>query len=88
MEAAGISVIKQESGLHLFRHTVVSEVAKRLGLKMAQDQAGHSDISTTSNIYVHVDTAQKLEAAQAFQEAFANHLLPRLLPRLGTPPAN
>jgi hypothetical protein len=52
---------------------------------MPQDEAGHSDISTTSNIYVHVDAAQKLEAAQALQEAFANDLLPSLLPTLGTP---
>jgi len=85
MEAAGILVIKQESGMHAFRHTVVSEVAKRLGLKIAQDQAGHSDIGTTANTYTHVDTAQKLEAAQALQEAFADHLLPSLLPSFGTP---
>jgi integrase len=78
MTAAGIPVVKRESGLHMFRHTVVSEVAKRLGLKMAQDQAGHSDIQTTANIYTHVDAAQKLQAAAALQEAFATHLLPTL----------
>jgi integrase len=78
MEAATIPVVKRESGLHLFRHTVVSEVAKRLGLKMAQEQAGHSDIQTTANIYTHVDTDQKLQAAKALQEAFATHLLPSL----------
>jgi integrase len=78
MEVAGIPVIKRESGLDLFRHTVVSEVAKRLGLKMAREQAGHSDIQTTANIYTHVDAAQKLQAAAALQEAFATHLLPSL----------
>jgi integrase len=80
MEAAGIPVVKRESGLHLFRHTVGSDVAKRLGLKMAQDQAGHSDIQTTANIYTHVDAEQKLQAAKALQEAFATHLLPSLEP--------
>jgi|SRR5215475_8372645 len=78
MAAARIPVVKRESGLHLFRHTVVSEVAKRLGLKMAQDQAGHSVIQTTANIYTHVDTDQKLQAAKALQEPFATHLLPTL----------
>ena len=80
MQAVGIPVVKWESGLHLFRHTVVSEVAKRLGLKQAQDQAGHADIQTTADIYTHIDAEQKLQAAKALQEAFATHLLPSLEP--------
>jgi len=78
MRAAEIPVVSRESGLHMFRHTVVSEVAKRMVLKVAQDQAGHSDIQTTANIYTHIDAAQKLEAAKVLQEAFGTHLLPSL----------
>jgi integrase len=75
MEKAGIEVIAHESGLHMFRHTVVSVVAARVGLKQAQDQAGHADIATTANVYTHVDVAQKLTSANALRDAFAAQLL-------------
>jgi len=80
METAGIPVVARESGLHMFRHTVVSMVAKRLGLKQAQDQAGHADIGTTSDTYTHVDAEQKLLSADTLQDAFAAHLLPTFDP--------
>jgi integrase len=78
METAGVPLVARESGLHMFRHTVVSVVARRLGIKSAQDQAGHADIGTTADTYTHVDTEQKLESAQALQDTFAAYLLPAL----------
>ena len=32
-------------------------------MKMIQEWLGHSDISTTSNIYSHLDAESKLESA-------------------------
>jgi integrase len=68
MDKIGITEDQREAhafGLHMFRHTATSEVHRELGLKFAQDQAGHSDISTTANIYTHIDLEQKLAAAKA-----------------------
>lgn len=76
MEAAEIPMAAHANGLHMFRHTVVSELAKRGGLKAAQAQAGHANIATTANIYTHVDGEQQDSSALILQEAFAAHLLP------------
>ncbi len=78
LKAAEIPVEERGSGLHMFRHTVVSIVAKHGSLKSAQDQAGHSDISTTADIYTHVDAEQNLKNAEILQKGFAAHLLPTL----------
>ena len=43
MDAAGIKREKWQNGLHMFRHTVVSEISNLAGLRIAQEQAGHSD---------------------------------------------
>ena len=47
MEAGGIPVIKQESGQHKFPTYRSQRGRKTAGVKLAQDQAGHSDISGT-----------------------------------------
>jgi integrase len=65
MKTAGLPVGDRQSGLHLFRHTNVSAAVKRVGLKAAQEQAGHRDIQTTANIYTHVDLEQKKATALA-----------------------
>jgi integrase len=76
METAGIPRENRENGLHMFRHTVVSELAKRSGLLAAQRQAGHSNIATTADTYTHIDMEQVLGNANALSEAFAAYLLP------------
>jgi len=76
METAKIPMKDRENGLHMFRHTVVSELAKRKGLAAAQHQVGHSSINTTANIYNHVDAGQVDDSALALESAFATHLLP------------
>jgi integrase len=87
MKAAKIPIESRGNGLHLFRHTVVSELAKRNGLKAAQDQAGHSDISTTADVYTHIDAEQKLASAKSIQEAFAVALAEPFAKALAEPTA-
>jgi integrase len=54
----------------MFRHTATSEVHRELGLKFAQDQAGHSDVTTTANIYTHIDVEQKIASAKVLGSVF------------------
>ena len=55
-DTAGIPYVKRASGCHAFRHLVGSVIHKETGsLKMAQEQLGHSNVSTTGDIYVHTD---------------------------------
>lgn len=56
MDAAEIKRVKGQYGFHIFRHTAGSLLyAKSRDLKLVQNTLGHSDISTTSDIYVHLD---------------------------------
>ena len=43
-------------------------LAKGIPMKMIQDWLGHSDMSTTANIYSHIDSTSKKETAQAIGE--------------------
>lgn len=74
LKAAEIEVQAYASGLHMFRHTVVSEVAKRMGLKAAAEQAGHAGIEITANVYTHVDSEQKLASAAILGDSFGGFL--------------
>ncbi len=59
LKAAGVPFVKRASGCHAFRHLVGSVIHKETGsLKDAGEQLGHADVSTTGNIYVHVDDEQ------------------------------
>ena len=39
-------------------------LANKVPMKMIQDWLGHSDMSTTANIYSHVDHTSKLESSK------------------------
>jgi integrase len=55
MDRCGISREKWRHGFHVFRHTAGSIVHARTGdLKLAQELLGHSRLSTTSDIYIHM----------------------------------
>lgn len=55
MDRCSISREKWSHGFHVFRHTAGSIVHAQTGdLKLAQELLGHSRISTTSDIYIHV----------------------------------
>jgi len=57
---------------HDLRHTCASLLLKN-GVSMKEIQAwlGHSDFSTTANIYAHLDTAAKSTSAARMSEAFS-----------------
>jgi integrase len=55
MEKAGIEVVKGKYGPHIFRHSAGTLLyEKSRDLKLVQGALRHSDISTTSDIYVHL----------------------------------
>ena len=43
-------------------------VMNGVSMKQVQEWLGHSDFSTTANIYAHLDYASKLSSAQAMME--------------------
>lgn len=52
--------------LHELRHSCASLLlANGVPLKQIQEWLGHSDFSTTANIYAHLDYSSKLSSAQA-----------------------
>jgi integrase len=72
LKAAGIEKEKGAFGPHIFRHTAGTVVVESTGrLDLAQGQLGHTDIQTTSNIYIHPGEDQKHIAAEALDQAFS-----------------
>lgn len=56
MKAVGIQRTKRQHGFHIFRHSAGTLLyAQSRDLKLVQGTLGHADISTTSDIYVHLD---------------------------------
>ena len=53
---------------HDLRHTCESLLlANGVPMKLIQDWLGHSDFSTTANIYAHLDYSAKITSAQAME---------------------
>jgi integrase len=52
---------------HMFRHTVAQHVSDTSGLKVAQELLGHQHISTTADIYAHVDHAAMVQAVAGLE---------------------
>jgi len=67
-------IVLQNHGLrrirfHDLRHTCASLLlANGVGMKDIQDWLGHSDFSTTANIYAHLDFGRKLTSAQTMSK--------------------
>ena len=57
---------------HDLRHSCASLLlANGVPLKHIQEWLGHSDFSTTANIYAHLDYSSKLSSAQAMVNGIA-----------------
>ena len=55
---------------HDLRHTCASLLLKNgVSMKQIQEWLGHSDFSTTANIYSHLDYNSKILSANAMMEA-------------------
>ena len=57
---------------HYLRHSCASLLlSKNIPMKAIQEWLGHSDFSTTANIYAHLDINSKLLSAEAISSAFS-----------------
>jgi integrase len=56
---------------HMFRHTVAQAVLETTGnLKVAQELLGHAQVTTTADLYMHVDERVLVEAVSAVKSTF------------------
>lgn len=82
----GFSRLLKDHGLrhirfHDLRHSCASLLLKQgIPMKQIQEWLGHSDISTTSNIYAHLDSASKNVSAETMEQALP---LPASTPAAG-----
>lgn len=69
MDAAGIRRVRGKYGFHIFRHSAGSLIyARSRDLKLVQSALGHSNISTTSDIYIHLEDKAVTEGSQILAE--------------------
>ena len=62
----GFKRILEQNGLRRMRHTCASLLlANNVPMKKIQEWLGHSDFSTTANIYAHLDFQSKISSAEA-----------------------
>lgn len=62
---------------HMFRHLLAQTVLEVTGnLKVAQDLLGHAHISTTADLYMHVDQAAMVSAVAAVKFSLDKELAP------------
>lgn len=81
--SGAFSAILKKNGLrkirfHDLRHTCASMMmAQGVPMKQIQEWLGHSDFSTTANIYAHLDYTSKLTSASSLAEGYGiNRLIP------------
>ena len=59
---------------HNLRHTYTTRLCEAgVNIKVIQDMLGHSDISTTLNIYADVTKEMRTESMNAMQAYYAEH---------------
>ena len=76
LKRAGLPYEKRTSGCHMFRHLVGSLIHRETGsLQLAQKQLRHSDISTTGDIYTHVEEDQLDEIASILGKSFGGSVV-------------
>lgn len=68
---------KRSAGFHAFRHSAASLINNRTGnLKLAQNLLGHSNLSTTADLYTHTSTEAQREASEVLEKAVFSDLFP------------
>lgn len=71
----GYTRASRAAGFHTFRHSAATIVNERTGdLKLVQNLLGHSNLSTTADVYTHTSTEGERGAAQALEQAIFGNL--------------
>jgi integrase len=77
LKAAGIEPGYRTHGFHLFRHSAGSIVHAITGdVKTTQEFFGHSRLSTTADVYTHVEKAVGEQASEALAKAITGKEIP------------
>jgi integrase len=83
LDRSGIPRQARTAGFHTFRHSAASFINAQTGnIKLAQKMLGHSNMSTTADIYTHTSTAADREAASAIEREIFGDLFP-VVPETG-----
>lgn len=84
LDRLGIARNSRASGFHTFRHSAATIVNQKTGnLKLVQKLLGHSNLSTTADVYTHTSADADRSAALALEEAIYGDLF-QVVPRFGT----
>ena len=77
LDRLGIPRPARAAGFHTFRHSAASIINAKTGnLKLAQKLLGHSNLSTTADIYTHTSIEVEREAAVAVEQAVFGRSVP------------
>jgi integrase len=77
LDRLNIARPKRSAGFHCFRHSAASLTNNQTGnLKLAQNLLGHSNLSTTADIYTHTSTEAQREASEILEQAVFGNLFP------------
>ena len=80
LDRLGIPRNSRSAGFHTFRHSVGSFINAQTGnLKLAQKLLGHSNLSTTADIYTHTSEESEREAALPVERAIYGNLFSTVL---------
>ena len=75
LDRLGIPRSSRTAGFHTFRHSAASLINARTGnLKLAQKLLGHSNLSTTADVYTHTSAEADASAALALEQAIYGDL--------------
>jgi len=75
LDRLGIPRSSRTAGFHTFRHSAASLINARTGnLKLAQKLLGHSNLSTTADVYTHTSAESDASAALALEQAIYGDL--------------
>jgi integrase len=84
LDRLGIARSRRAAGFHTFRHSAATIVNQKTGnLKLVQKLLGHSNLSTTADVYTHTSADADRSAALALEQAIFGDLF-QVVPRFGT----
>jgi integrase len=84
LDRIGIARNRRAAGFHTFRHSAATIVNQKTGnLKLVQKLLGHSNLSTTADVYTHTSADADRSAALALEQAIFGNLF-QVVPSFGT----